>query len=283
MSDTEPSQEPIPVPQFKDMFKDLGMQVDTTHHEPEPLEQVRAEVRKYEGEVIERAYNAAVAQTQGQLQYASAKHLAAGLYALLGDIGLTFVGQTKKFMDAPAVSEVIQKKLGPGKNLVDLITSMAPDQEQREKARAAFAKVKVAMARDEKYWQNVADYAEETGKPIAEILRTPEDKVPLLVDAYGGFDNYKEYQERLIEGKGTLAEKLDGLSRMPISLMLRAGVQATLKPDEIADLGLDVPALGLIAQDYVHDLAVFGKAFFENYQRGMQEKLQLYEVIAEGN
>ena len=255
------------------------------------VQDTREALRKYEAEKLEAAYTSAVKAVGSELQFSSARHLAMGLVGLLNDSIYTLWDPVKQVLNSPLASEFLEDQVGEGKSFVDYFAAEMSKKGKSKKERKESAKAAEKMVQSlgeagsklEKYAQAVTDYSNKTSKTPDQVLRTGKDMAVVLEGVYGSLEKYAKERGSVADSFTKAAGYLDELQALPLTLLVPALLESKLEADMVTltDAGINPLTLGTIVQDYVHDVAKFGKAFLAEYAKQDANRVKQYQQLAQ--
>ena len=246
-----------------------------------PHEAILEEIHRHNMEELDTVYQRAMKNLDGKLQYASAKHLATGFAGVFLD-GILLVPYIGQLTSLPAVKSVLQQKFGKDSVRDIFVTETAKRKGTSiEEQKKKYAKLENVYERAEQRVKALAEYSEHTGKSVADILRTPEDQVAIIMKVDGSFENYEQRRLESLQGCAELIEKLENVQKMPLGMMLRAMVRVKIGSYHVEDRALndmvEIVAPGM--ENYVKELALVCKEVLREYCKLEVEQFQNYKMF----
>ena len=245
-----------------------------------------AALRKNQAQEIETIYARAVKRVGNELQYSSARHLTMGLVGLMNDAFNSFYESGKRVLNSNMIAELVKEQTGEeGTSLVDYLKSTLNHKSPLDKETTAkgIDSVVTLLNRREAYIQTITAYCQEHDKTPEQVLRSKKTMLGINGQVYGSVDEYlRQLGESNRERKDALSEKLDQLQTLPLASMapILLEERANLDLDQLRAIGINPQELGEIAESYLRDVAVFGKALLEEINKYATQQLEQYQRLA---
>lgn len=251
-----------------------------------PLEETKQALRREWAEYTDKIYANTLKSVEGELQYSTSRHLIAGMFGFLGDAIYTLWDPAKEIIESPFVAEEVRKTVGPGKTIVDYITSKKNQREpgQKEQNAQEIKKMLNTFTRLESYAKTITDYCQETGKTPDAVLHSSRDMLGIIEKVYGSVEEYEKSEVKSVNNLTKLVDHLNVIGHMPLGLMIPDLITSHVESvKDLSDVGINPAMIGTIVQSYVGDVAKFAKAFIIEYAKLKATEIIEYKTLAQAN